>query len=395
MSAPIEPPFPTTNHTEERAEFRGETTITELHVNGNLPAGLSGRLILIGPAPDADSSGIRSPDASAGMVHSVLLRAGAAISYRSRWVLTHTVAQRYGIAFPPGARNTGPDIVATNIVAFGGSLLAFGDGCLAHEFTPELDTLRRVDLAGHSRRLAAHPKSDPITGGLHLLTVGPTGTQAHVVVSSGALTRTSRVLGDAPTPIPDLAITRDRIVLAAEGFIGVLPRRAEAQTTWVSTGLDSAVLVHAHDVDDSVVAYVITPSLERWTLRSSSATMNREVLDRTPRRSARLSDHDADSTPQFLWTTAKRTVHKLDLHGTKHVRHVFRSGQPGDLEFVRDAARPTDADGGWLVGLVHDLHQKETDLVVLDAADLAGIAAIRIPRHIPHVVRSTWIPGTG
>ena len=373
---------------------KGETTITDLHVQGTLPTGLSGRLLAIGPDFDPDSPGIRSSDAPAGMVHSVLLHAGRTISYRSRWVLTASMAQRLGIAAPPGPTNAGRDIVASNIVSFGGSILALGDGSLAHELTPELDTLRRVDLAGRSCGLVAFPKRDRATGGLHVLTVAPTGTQAYVVVSSGALTRTCRILENAPTRITDLAVTRNRVVLAADGFVGVLPRSTDARTTWISTGLGSPVLVDAHDAGDRVVVYAITPSLERWTLHAASMTLDRKVLDPTPRRFACVNHQTEDGAPRFLWTAGERIVDKRDLDGTSHVRHVVRSGQPGDLVFVADAARAGDADGGWLVGLVHDLPRGETDLVVLDAADLAPVAGIRIHRHIPRDVRSTWIPAT-
>ena len=390
MATPTELPLPFTNH----AEVQGETTITGLHVQGTLPPGLSGRLLAIGPSVDANSSGNAIPGALDGMVHSVHLHAGRALSYRSRWVLTTSVAQRLRIDSPPGPRNTGPDIVARNIVAFGGSILALGEGSLAHELSPELDTLRRVDLAGQTRGLAAFPKRDPITGGLHILTVAPTGTQAHVVVSFGALTRTSRNLDDAPAQITDLVITRDRVVLAADGYIGLMPRGADTHTTWISTGLESSRLVHAHDVGDRVVVHAMTPSLERWTLQASSVTLHREVFDQKPRHFARTSDHPLDGAPRFLWTAGERTVDKRDLDTMNLLRTVGRSGQPGDLVFVDDATRPDDADGGWLVGFAHGQAPDETDLVVLDAANLAPIASVRIHRHIPYAANSTWVPST-
>jgi carotenoid cleavage dioxygenase-like enzyme len=56
----------------------------------------------------------------------------------------------------------------------------------------------------------------------------------------------------------------------------------------------------------------------------------------------------------------------------------------------------TDADCGWLVGFVHHASGDETDLVVLDAADITrpAIATVTIPRHIPRRLRSTWITST-
>ena len=36
----------------------------------------------------------------------------------------------------------------------------------------------------------------------------------------------------------------------------------------------------------------------------------------------------------------------------------------------------------------------DSDLVVLDSADLASLGSVRIHRHVPRGVHSTWIPST-
>jgi carotenoid cleavage dioxygenase len=383
MAPIIEPPLPPAND----HAVPGENTVVGLAARGTLPAGLSGQLFGIGP--DNGSQG--------GVVHSVELHAGRSISYRSRWVITDAVARRLRMDSTPGPRNTGPDIVASNVVAFGGAILALGDGSLAYELTRDLDTLRRVDLAGQSRGLAAFPKRDPATGDLHVLAAAATGAQEHVVVSSGALTRRSRPVAGVPGRIKDLAVTRDRVLFVADGFFGVTANDGEAHTTWIATGVDAPLLVHAHDAGETVVVLAVTPSLERWTLHAASATVHRDVLDPTPRRFARTADHRADVAPRFLWTTRDATADKHDLTTTRSVSHNFRPDRrPGDLVFVADAARVSEADGGWLVGFVHHASRNETDLVVLDAADIArpAIAAVRIPRRIPRGLHSTWIPST-
>ena len=364
MAPPIEPPLLPTND----VELRSGATITGLPVQGALHAGLSGRLVAIGPNSESGRS----------VVCSVHLHAGVAVSYRSRWV-------------------TSDVIVASNIIAFGGSILALGDCSLACEMTSDLTTLRRVDLAGQSRGMSAYPKPDPHTGDLHILAVAATGAQAHVVVSSGALTRTNRPILGAPSRIKDLAITRDRVVLVADGFAGVTSRNGEAHITWITTGVDAPHLVHAHDAGDTIVIHAVTPSLERWTLHATSASIQREVIDPTPRRFARTSDHGVDGVPRFLWTTGHGTVDKYDLAATSYVRHCFGFRRtPGDLVFVADPSRPGDADGGWLVGFLHNASGDDTDLVVLDAADLnrPAIATVRIPRRIDRGHHSTWIPST-
>ena len=364
MATPTES-TPSTNANE----LRSEVTITGLPVRGTLPAGLSGRLVAIGPDSEPGRAG----------VHVVHLSVGRVLSSRSRRVSTDGVA-------------------VSNIIAFGGSILALGDGSAAYELTSDLTTLRRVDLAGRSRGMSAHPKRDPHTGDLHVLAVDATSAQAHVVVSSGALTRTSRPIPGAPCRLTDLAISSDHVVFAADGFVGVMARDAEARITWITTGLGAPHLVHARDAGDTIVVHALTPSLERWTLHAATATMRREVLDAAPRRFARTSDRQVDGLLQFLWTTGDTTLDKYDLVTTSYVRHFFGSRDaPGDLVFVDDPSRPSDADGGWLIGFVHHSSADETDLVVLDAADVnrPAIATVRIPRHVARGHHSTWIPSAG
>jgi 8'-apo-carotenoid 13,14-cleaving dioxygenase len=389
MAPPTEPPRPPTN------EDLAGTIITGLVVRGALPAALSGWLLGIGPDCDSDVSGFRSSEGSDGVVHSVHLHAGRVISYRTRRVITDAVAKRLRVDPSPGPRSSGPDIVAGNIVAVGGSILALGDGSLAYELTADLDTLRRVDLAGQSRGLAAFPKRDPVTGDLHILAIAATGAQAYVVVSCGALTRTSRSIAGAPERIKDLAITRDSVVFAADGFVGVTSRDGEAHTRWIATGVAAPYLVHAHDVGDTVVVHAVTPSLERWTIHAASATLHREVLDQTPRQFGRTNDQPIVTVPRFLWTTGDGTVDKHDLAKGSYVSHIFRPNRrPGDFVFIADATRHSDTDGGWLVGFVHHPAGDDTDLIVLDAADIArpAIATVRIPHRIPRGLHSTWIP---
>ncbi len=332
----------------------------DLDVRGAVPPGLFGQLAGIGRD---------------GVVHSVRVRDGR-VSYQRRRLRT--------------------DAVVHNLVALGGALLAFGDDSPAYELTTDVDTLRRVDLAGHGRALTAYPKHDPATGELHFIAHDTDGLQAHVVVDAGALTRHSRPIAETPNRIEDLALTRDRVVLVADGFVGDLARTGEARTTWIATGVDAPHPVHAHDAGDAVVLLVLTPSLERWTLYPGTRNIRREVLDPTPRRFAHRGGTDVDGALRIVWTTGDGTVGHHDLATSSHVHHSLRPHLPGDLVYVSDALGDgATADTGWLVGFVHDTSASTTELRVIDAAAIAGppIAAIRIPRGIPRDLRCTWIPG--
>ena len=331
----------------------------DLEARGAIPQALSGRLVGIGRD---------------GTVHSVQVHRSR-VSYRGRRFRT--------------------DAVVNHLVAFGDSILAFGEDTPAYELSMELDMLRRVDLAGHERTLAAHPKHDLATGELRLIASDTHGVQAHVVVSAGALTRRSRPVLDTPSRIKGLALSRDHAVFLADGFVGIASRDGEARTSWVATGIAAPHPVHAHDAADAVVLLAVTPSLERWTLHLDSGTIEREVLDATSRRFAHLRVDGVAEAPRWVWTTGDETIGRHDLNDARHEHHGLRPCVPGDFVVVPDAARPSDADDAWFVGFVHD-PSGTTDLCVIDAAEIAGpaIATVRIPRPIPRWLRCTWIPST-
>jgi carotenoid cleavage dioxygenase-like enzyme len=333
----------------------------DIHIRGLVPPTLSGRLLGIGPRGD---------------VHSVEVHPGRAVTYRSQY-----------------AR---PEVDVHHIVAFSGTMLAFGDDVPAYELSAALDTLRPVDLAGQGRTLAPFPKHDPITGELHVIAGAVDGTQAHVVISAGALTRRSLPMLDTPNRIKDLALSSDRVVFVSDGFVGIASREGEGRTTWIATGVAAPSPVHAHDAGDTVVLLALTPMLERWKLHPATGSVQREVLDSTPRRFAHCGNEGPDGAPRLLWTTGSGTIGHHDLAVSRHVHHNLRPDVPGDFVFVAGATRASDADGGWLVGFVHDASRATTELRVIDATDIAvpPFATAPIPRPLPHGLRCTWIPST-
>ena len=322
----------------------------DLEVCGTVPPGLSGRLVALDPD---------------GVIHSVLIGDGRA-SYSGRRLRTETVVH--------------------DLVYFGGSTLVFGDDAFAYELGPAGDTLRRVDLAGHRRSLAVPPKQDAATGELHLIADDTNGLQAYVVVSAGALMRRSRPLLDTPERVHDLVISRDHVILVADGFVGVASRNGELRSTWIPTGIEAAHAVHAHDAGDSVIVLALTPLLERWTLHLEAGTIRREVLDPTPRRFAtaastaptgRRSAYGRRATEPSATTISSTPV---------TITTASTPGVPGDFVFVTDATPQRDAaDGGWLVGFVHHPSGDGTELFVIDAADIAvpAIVTVPIPRLVP------------
>ena len=373
-----------------------ETTIADLAVSGTLPAALSGRCLCIGPNTIGTPAASAEWASGAGMVHAVTLHAGGAASYRNRWVVTDATAQVLGTEPVPGPRHTGPDVVASNVITFGSSILALGDGALAYELTGDLGTRRRVDLAGAGRGLRPHAKLDRLTGELHLLADAPDGTQIYVTVSAGGLTRTTRSIGDASVRLHDLAITRDHVVLLADGHIGVTRRTGahEMIVSWVAIESGVRRIASAHSDPAGIVVVTTGPSLERWTLHHPGATVEHHLLDATP-QTFPTSNERLPAAHRYLWTISDRCAHRHDLVTGDRDTHEFGPHrQPGELVFVTDPHRAGREDGGWLVGIVHDAARHTADLVVLDAHSTTSpaVATVHIPRRIPNGGHATWIP---
>jgi carotenoid cleavage dioxygenase-like enzyme len=330
----------------------------DLAVTGAVPTSLSGRYVYI----------------SGGMVHAVHLTEGGAASYTRRSLPTE----------------------ATNVISFGSSILAFGDGQPAYELGTGLDPMRRVDLAGALRTLAGHPKVDPNTGELHLLTFVRDPAQLHVRVSPGGLTRTIRSIDNAPNRIRQLELTRDHVVFLADGFVGVTDRTGlNPNARWFPIASDARHIAAAHERGEAVVVYATGPSLARWTLHRRATAAHSQVLDATPHDFASYNRRTPGATHRFLWTVGSGAVHKHDLFAGTRQRHDFGRGRcPGEHIFVTDPDRSGTVDGGWLVGFVHGGTKHETDFVVLDAHAIEepAVAVAHIPHRIPNGAHGTWIP---
>lgn len=391
MPGPPDPHVLTGNY----APVPDETTLADLPVEGTLPVALSGQYLRIGPNPVAATTSPGPWRSLEGMVHGVTLRAGRAVGYRNRWVLTDAVARVLGTDTVPGPGPGPADAVATNVISFGGRILALGPAALAYELDHDLVTVGRVDLAGGGRGIGAHPQVDPLTGALHFISFGD--EPARHTVSPGGQTRITVPIADAPRGVHGLLLTRDRIVLLGGHCIGVVGRAGGDRPQWSELDPDGAF--DALDRGKEVAVMATGASLRRITV-DAGAHARHEVLDHTPQELARINPGFAGLRGQYVWTVAAgdgREVFRHDLRTGDRTSHDLGVGRhPGELSFVADPSRRHREDGGWLIGFVHDESRNEADLIVLDAAaiDRPPVAVIHIPRRIPYGLHGTWIPAT-
>ena len=388
------------------APVADETTITGLRVEGTVPPYLAGHYLRIGPNPIGNAPEPYDWALGDGMVHAIALYAGRAVTYRNRWVKTEAASTRLGTEPVPGPRRGGADTSNTNVIAFGGRILSLGDDSLPYELTIGLDTIRRVDLAGGARSIGARPKTDPVTGELHVLASTDGPPQLHQVVSAPARPTSRRTLSPpGALRIRDLAVTHRHIAFFGRGIVGLAARDGDGPVRWIETGTDQDVVpITAHDDDEAACVHLAAPALERWTLDRKKGVVHQEVIDEAAHSSGCSRTPRVGARPRHLYTVAGgsmpssgTTIHKHDLlAGTRQTRDFGPARHPGEFLFVVDPERHDHDDGGWLVGLVHDDVSDRDALLVLDAEDLdrPAAATVHVPRRIPYGLHGLWIPAT-
>ena len=301
-----------------------ELTATDLEVTGAVPPALAGRYIRTGPNPFAADADTYHWFAGDGMVHGVDLHGGRARWYRNRWVRSPEASAHLGESpvphedggWYPGSGNT-------NVFAHAGRILAVTEGSLPYELTGDLDTVATRNFGGPlPAGINAHPKFDPYTGEMHVMSYGfdNPALRYHVIDSSGELVSTVDIDLPAPVMLHDMGLTASRVVLfdlpvlfdlelALQGVplpfrwrpdngarVGLLPRAGTgADVVWID--VEPCFVYHplnAFDDGDRVVIDLVVhdhafaedgeplsdrPRLERWTIDPRARKVLTETID--------------------------------------------------------------------------------------------------------------------
>jgi carotenoid cleavage dioxygenase len=422
-----------------------EVTAFDLPVTGSLPAELDGRYLRNGPNPQQADPETYHWFTGQGMVHGIRLRDGRAEWYRNRWVR-------------PDDGDVSPN---TNVIGLGGRTLALVEaGAKPYELTDELDGVGRCDFSGTlPHGYSAHPKVDPGTGELHSADYTwqrPDVVEYTVVGPDGRVRRRE----DLPVPggpmVHDMAITERHAVFfdlpvvfdlpsamagAALPYVwsddhgarvGVLPRDGSGTEALRWFEIDPCYVFHpmnAHDAvgpdgTERIVLEVVrhdrvfdtsrlgpdesVPTLWRWTIDPSAATVTTEQLHDDPVEFPRVDERRVGRSYRYGWAASVAgqrgdgrgvvfdgaTVAKFD-HVAGTVEHVAMGPgrAAGEAVFV-PRADDADEDDGWVLSLVHDAATDRSDLVVLAAQDLSAgpVATVHLPRRVPFGFHGNWIP---
>jgi carotenoid cleavage dioxygenase len=383
------------------------------------------------------------------MVHGIRLRDGQAEWYRNRWVRNPEVSRALGEEPKPSDWPADHSSFAanTNVIGHAGRTFAIVEaGAPPVELSYDLDTIKMSNLNGTlPHAFSAHPKADPVTGELHVMTYWwGWGNQVQylVVDASGEVRRSVDIQVQGGPMIHDIAFTEKYVLvmdlpcvfnldaaMAGAGLpyfwdpdydarIGLLPREgSSADVKWVS--IDPCYIFHpmnAYDDGDEVVLDAArhpkmfdrerrgpsegSPTLDRWRLNPITGKVSTSKISDRPQEFPRINEslnglpyrygYSAGVGTQF----AQDTLIKVD-HTTGAV--TARTDQPrygyGEPVFIaREGSR--SEDDGWVMALRHDTTTDTSDLAVFDAQGLDAdpIAVVHLPVRVPNGFHGNWIP---
>jgi carotenoid cleavage dioxygenase len=379
----------------------------------------------------------------------VRLKDGKAEWYRNRWVRDRNVAKRLGEQPPPSdwPADHAQFSSNTNVIGHAGATWALVEGGSPPiEMNYELETVRVSSFAGTlPQAFSAHPKRDPKTGELHVMTYWwGWGNQVQylVVGVDGKVRRTV----DIPLPggpmMHDCAITEKYILIfdlpclfnlemAMKGGsfpyiwnadyvprIGLLPREGEASDIkWIE--IDSCYIFHplnAYDLPDGTVVLDAArhdkmfdveqrgpnegyPTLDRWVLNPKTGKSSVQRLDDRPQEFPRMNESLIGHKHNFGYLAGISEVFvqadliKQDLaKQVTQVRHDGPNFGYGEPVFVARENSKSE-DDGFVMALRHNTDTDLSDLVVLDAQDFCGepVAVVHLPVRVPNGFHGNWI----
>ncbi len=431
------------------APVAAEIELDDLPVIGSIPQGLAGTLIRNGPNPLNglfEGSGVLSWWPEAAMLHATRLNgATGSTSYRNRWVRTHNWAIHNNAANPDQFPATNPNV---NLINHAGELLALAEGGAPVATNIELASLGPArHHSGLANAVTAHPKVDPRTGELMSFRANWEAPflSYNVHSKTGEALHSTAIDVPAPAMMHDMAITTTHSVfldlnvaydfsLFAKGYripicwqnsrtarLGIIPRTGDdSETLWITIEpcfIQHVINAYNHDADTivlDVMRYSHYLQLDesgsgfqpdplatpwRYTINLQSGTAQETQLHALNMELPRINEIFTGLPYRYTYAVEQpsneemRGICKLDVTNGNITRFELpRGDQNSEPVFVADS-KGHDEDSGWVITCVYREKTHTTDVVILDAKNIAAkpLATIPLPCRIPAGFHGIWV----
>ncbi|WP_419318298.1 carotenoid oxygenase family protein [Caulobacter sp. ErkDOM-E] len=374
----------------------------------------------------------------------------------NKWTVEHAAGQAlFGswgnpMTTDPSVMGGDSGVANTNIVQHAGRLLALEEAHAPFQLSgPALDSIGPYDLGG---KVTAHPKTCPITGEMVFFAYAddpmPLSNKVSWGVADAGGTLLKRETFEAPycSMIHDFAVTREHVVIPVLPLTGSLQRAMGGQPVFAwepEKGGQLAVLrrdqgvaslrwieapkgyvfhvMNAFDEGETIIVdvmrYASAPLfpkadgtrgenaaayLVRWTIDLTSGSVTETQLDDLAGEFPRFDERLAGLPYRHGWFVGQSL--KPGDFRTNIIAHIdLETGRRsewsvpvGDAvsEAVFTPVSPTAPEGeGWLTAVVYRGQLNTSELVVLDAMNVAAgpVASASLPRRVPFGFHGNWV----
>jgi carotenoid cleavage dioxygenase-like enzyme len=373
-----------------------------------------------------------------------------------RWLAEHAAGRALfggmGLPSDPSVENIPGGGANTHIVHHAGRLMALQEG--SNPFEMDKTNLASIGWIETGGRFTAHPKTDPQTGELvwfaYSSGTGPLNPYLDYGVSdaSGQVIRRDRFRAPFCSMVHDFLVTQKYVLFPVlpltgdierakrglpafawepekGGYVGVMKRNASVETMrWIEVdpvyvfhplnAYEDGDLIHCDMMEypsaplfpnaDGSAGQDAQARLVHWSidLADPNARVKRMPLDdlvgEFPRGDERFSGRPyrhgwhAANVQRKEVLTFDALVH-VDLKTTaRTLRRLPKGDSFGEPVFVPRAENAAEGDG-WLLAVVHRAAENRSDVLILNAQDIAGepAAVLELPCRVPAGFHGSWV----
>ena len=341
------------------------------------------------------------------------------------------------------------NVANTHFVRHGGRYLALMEAASPIELTRGLETVGEYDFDGKLvGPMTAHPKIDPQTGEMLFFGYSPFAPflRYHVADASGALVHSVEIdipnsvmmhdfvftenyvlFFDSPAIFDVMAMMRSEPGIRWEPEkgtrIGVLPRRGKGEDVrWFEAEKFYAVHffnawddgngkieVHGPAFDDMPGGLQFDNPVQTgepypriWKIDLQAGTLSYEQCDDQSGEFPRVNDDYAGAQTRYHYNSIARDwefefnfngVIKYDLEEGTSQKYTYGDTVKSGEHVFAPNANPESEDDGYLLAYASDADTEKSELMILDAQDVAAgpVARVQFPRRVPIGFHANWL----
>lgn len=425
--------------------MQAEREETNLHVQGSIPAELSGVYLRTGPNPKSGQGAHWF--LGDGMVHGIRLENGKAKWYRNRFLQTPDITEP--LADPSaGLGDLRRGKGNTHVVAHNKKILCLEEAHWPWCIDADLNTMGCENFGGAlTCSITAHPKVCPTTGELlafsyfnfsqpylNYIRIGADGKLKQlegielpqmVMMHDFNITENYVVFMDLPLAL-DLDLLATGIPFSFQrdcgARLGVMPRNGTAnEVRWFE--IDPCYVFHqvnAWDKDGVVTLYVSRQNsafgadsgdysevarLHRWQIDLNHGNVTEQPIDDRPADFGRVNNILVGKESRYGYLMALDgegnseepvygpKLYQYDLANGNCAEHYLGEGTRGAEPVFLPATNASSEDEGWVLSLVHSETSGKSRLIIVDAQNFAAppVAIIELPFRVPYGAHGNWV----